>query len=52
MIIEYIVLESKSSDVLKRQVNEKIKEGFQPFGSIAAGEGKLYQAVVKNEIRK
>jgi hypothetical protein len=46
-IVEYIVVESKSSDVLKRQVNEKINEGYQPFGSIAANNNKIYQAMVK-----
>jgi len=53
-IVEYIVLESKNADVLKRQVNEKINEGYQPHGSIAADNNKVYQPMVKykNEIRK
>ncbi|MFW6047630.1 MAG: hypothetical protein ACOCP4_07600 [Candidatus Woesearchaeota archaeon] len=51
-VVEYIVIESKSSDVLKRQVNNKINEGYQPYGSMSVDNGKIYQPMVKykNEI--
>lgn len=53
-IVEYIVVESKNSDVLKRQVNDRINEGYQPFGSMTADNNKVYQPMVKykNEVRK
>jgi|NGEPerStandDraft_6_1074524.scaffolds.fasta_scaffold195231_2 hypothetical protein len=35
-IVDYVILENANLNELQRQVQEKIKEGWQPYGSLQA----------------
>ncbi len=49
MIIQYHVVWDDSLLDLLEEVNEMIKEGWQPQGGIAANNDSVFQAMVKHE---
>ena len=46
-IIEYTLVEAELPGKLITWVNEKIAEGYQPFGSVAVSKRRYTQAMVK-----
>jgi len=49
-IVEYDVVCSSWSSEMGEKVNKKIKEGWQPYGSLTCKQnGDVYQAIVKYE---
>lgn len=53
-IVDYIIIRGFALQMIEQQVRNKLKEGYQPFGSLAANESVLLQPMVKykNEVRK
>lgn len=52
-IVDYTVVTDTYGDIksLIIQVNKKVENGWQPFGSLCAGDGTVvYQAMVKYEL--
>ena len=45
-VAEYMLLSGSDSQKLSKVVNEKIREGWQPFGSPVTFGGQIQQAVV------
>ena len=55
--MEYVILEAGSIEKLARQVNESIRDGWEPQGGISAASNQTmvwwyYQAMVRREIAR
>jgi len=46
--MQYIIVKAYDSDVLAKEVNKLIKEGWRPIGGVGVGNS-IYQAMVKGE---
>ncbi len=46
--MQYIIVKAYDTDVLTKEVNKLIAEGWRPIGGVAVGNS-IYQAMVKGE---